>query len=286
MVPMSSDGEPTFRIPGHSRGGHTPALPLARGPAPPRQRAAAAVILTGGAGEPAFRRPGPGSGREVAGRPGKPLGPDGRPAAELASELRRMRELSGLTYSQLAAKTGKAVSTLTAAVAGERLPSWPVARAWAQACGGDGDTVLGLYQRGCVAAGRSAPARDLAGVVPPDPAAATTAAGFITQMIRLRARAGISLRTLNRRSGGRLPPSTVSEALRRDRLPRLELVLDYARACGIRGDTIGEWERSWNAITNALRPGLAEGQVAQGSHSAARARHGLARPGPDVSERR
>ena len=105
---------------------------------------------------------------------------------------------------------------------------------------------------------------------------ATTAAEFITQMIRLRARAGISLRTLNLRSGGRLPPSTVSEALRRDRLPRLELVLDYARACGIRDDAIGEWERSWNVITNALRSDLTEGEVAQGSHSAVQVRRGLA----------
>ena len=272
---MSSDDELTFRIPGHSRGGNSPALPLAPGPAPPRQRTAAAVILTEGAEELACRRPRPSNGRE-AGRQGKPLSPDGGPVAELASELRRMRELARLTYNQLAARTGKAVSTLTAAVAGKRLPSWLVARAWVQACGGDGDTVLGLYQRACVAAGRSAPARDLAGVVPPDLVAATTAAEFITQMIRLRARAGISLRTLNLRSGGRLPPSTVSEALRRDRLPRLELVLDYARACGIRDDAIGEWERSWNVITNALRSDLTEGEVAQGSHSAVQVRRGLA----------
>lgn len=199
------------------------------------------------------------------GRPEKPLSTKSGPLAELASELRAMRELAGLTYCQLAAETGKAVSTLTAAAAGKRLPSWPVVRPWVQACGGDGDIVLGLYQRACAAAGRSAPARDLAGVVPPDPAAATTATEFITEMIRLRAWVGNpSLRTLNLRSGGRLPPSTVSEALRRDRLPRCGLVLDYVRACGVRDDAIGEWERSWNVIKNALGSDLTQARWRRG----------------------
>jgi transcriptional regulator with XRE-family HTH domain len=175
-------------------------------------------------------------------------GPPEEPLAELASELRHMRNRAHLTYRELAAKTGRALSTLTAAAAGKRLPSWSVARAWAQACGGAGDVVLGLYQRACAASGRAAPARDLAGIVSPDPAVATTAAEFITQMIRLRAWAGISLRTLNLRSGGRLPPSTVSEVLRRDRLPRREFLLDYVRACGVCDDAIGEWEHAWNVI--------------------------------------
>ena len=250
---------------------------------PPGLRLPVASPLTSPKSLPVVRRT-PSSGREVAimvtfvGRPEKPLSTKSGPLDELASELRDMRELAGLTYCELAAETGKVVSTLTSAVAGKRLPSWSVVRAWVQACGGDGDIVLGLYQRACAAAGRSAPARDLAGVVPPDPAAATTAAEFITEMIRLRAWAGISLRTLNLRSGGRLPPSTVSEALCRDRIPRCELVLDYARACGVRDDAIGEWERSWNVIKNALGSDLTQARWRRGHTRLTRVRR-VAWPG-------
>jgi hypothetical protein len=71
---------------------------------------------------------------------------------------------------------------------------------------------------------------------PPDPALASTPEEFIVLMRRLRAWAGNpSLKTLNQRSGGYLlPPATVSEALRRQRLPRRrELLSAYVRACGL-----------------------------------------------------
>ena len=74
-------------------------------------------------------------------------------------------------------------------------------------------------------------------------------------MIRLRVWADDpSLRTMNQRSSGRLPPSTISDALRRDSLPRRDLVLDYVRACyvvrvGYVPDrVVRDWERAWNVI--------------------------------------
>ena len=189
------------------------------------------------------------------GRPENPLKTEGGPRAELASELRRMRELAGLTYKNLSGETQRAPSTLTAAVDGKQLPSWQVVRAWTQACGGDIDNVRNLYERACTEAGRPAPGPDLSGGKPPDPATARTAREFLAQMTRLQIWAGNpSLRMLNRRSGGRLPPSTISEARRRDSLPRRDLVLDYVRACyharvgHVPDNALRDWERSWNVI--------------------------------------
>lgn len=58
---------------------------------------------------------------------------------------------------------------------------------------------------------------------------------------------------LNKRSGGRLPPSTISEALRRGSLPRRELVQDYVRACSAPAGTVQAWEHAWNAIKSRER---------------------------------
>ena len=350
---MSSDDERSFRIPGHSRDGNSPARPSAPGPVPLRQGPEAVVILIviiinvlcvlwllghghgaaatttvgitavakpcvrfsrarlndaldrgrsvfprqsrkglGGRTAPSWltrarcippgrrsrRKPGPPSGLARAaeqvtmtttctGRPENPLSPDGGPVAELARELRRMRNRADLTYRELAAKTGRAPSTLTAAADGQRLPSWPVTRAWVQACGGNGNAVLDLYERARTIVGRPAPSPDLSAGKPPDPAAAATAAELLAQMAQLRVWAGNpSLRTLNRGSGGRLPPTTVSEVLRNMRknsLPRRELVLDYVRACGISDDAIREWERAWNVIrSREVNPAATE-QVSQ-----------------------
>ncbi len=189
------------------------------------------------------------------GRPENPLKTDSGAIADFAGELRRMRKRAKLTYRELSAKTGRSPSTLTAAADGKQLPSWQVTLAWIQECGGDRDTVLRLYERACAETGRPAPGPDLSGEEPPDPATASTAEEFLGRMIRLRVWAGDpSLRTMNQRSSGRLPPSTISEALRRDSLPRRDLVLDYVRACyvvrvGYAPDrAVRDWERAWNII--------------------------------------
>jgi OmpA-OmpF porin, OOP family len=185
----------------------------------------------------------------LPGRPENPLKADSGTLTELARELRRMREQAGLTYRELSAKTGRSPSTLTAAAVGNQLPSWQVTRSWIQACGGDAEAVLRLYERACAEAGRPAPDPDLSSEDPPVPGVEGTAAEFLDQMTWLRIWAGNpSLRTLNKRSGGRLPPSTISEALRRDTLPRRELVLDYVRACSAPDSTVQTWERAWNGI--------------------------------------
>lgn len=87
-----------------------------------------------------------------------------------------------------------------------------------------------------------------------DPGAARNVAEFALCLRQLRARAGHpSLRDLEqraRRRGGRLPRSSVSDALAGRRLPRKELVLDLIRTCGIDPAVDARWIRAWNRIAD------------------------------------
>ncbi|MFI1869160.1 nSTAND1 domain-containing NTPase [Streptomyces jumonjinensis] len=72
------------------------------------------------------------------GRPEKELDPAAGPVQRLAAELRVLRAEAGRpTYRAMAARAGFSAPTLSAAAAGERLPSLPVLRAYVFACGGD-----------------------------------------------------------------------------------------------------------------------------------------------------
>ena len=87
------------------------------------------------------------------GRPEGTLDGDG-PLQQLARELRRARGHAGLTYDQLAAKTGLSAATLRAAAGGTRLPTWKVTDAFVSACGCDHATVRPLWEDARRAAGR------------------------------------------------------------------------------------------------------------------------------------
>ena len=65
-----------------------------------------------------------GLGDGAVSRPGRPQNPlpDG-PAADVAAELRRLRERAGLTFRALADDSGYSLATATAALGGRRLPS-------------------------------------------------------------------------------------------------------------------------------------------------------------------
>ncbi|MER7949683.1 helix-turn-helix domain-containing protein [Streptomyces sp. NPDC096079] len=74
------------------------------------------------------------------GRQEKPLDPEQGPVARLAHDLRRLRgDAGGPTYAAMARRAGYSVATLSRAAAGEQLPSLPVVRAYASACGADPD---------------------------------------------------------------------------------------------------------------------------------------------------
>ncbi|MEU9606428.1 helix-turn-helix domain-containing protein [Streptomyces sp. NPDC048057] len=72
------------------------------------------------------------------GRPEKALDPEAGPVARFAHGLRALRqEAGGLSYRELARRTGYSVTALSQAAAGEKLPTLPVALAYVDACGGD-----------------------------------------------------------------------------------------------------------------------------------------------------
>jgi hypothetical protein len=78
----------------------------------------------------------------------------------------------------------------------------------------------------------------------PDPRAARDVAGFVAAMREVRTRVGLSFRALERqaaRAGDVLPSSTTNAALSRDKLPRVELVAAFIRACGGDEDTVARW---------------------------------------------
>ncbi|MYY84859.1 MULTISPECIES: hypothetical protein [unclassified Streptomyces] len=72
------------------------------------------------------------------GRREKPLEPTADPVPRLAHRLRKLRAEAGSpTYRTMAQRVPYSAPTLSAAAAGERLPTLPVLRAYVIACGGD-----------------------------------------------------------------------------------------------------------------------------------------------------
>ena len=200
-----------------------------------------------------------------AGRPERPLVTSG-PVSQLAGELRLMRHRAKLTYGQLAEKTGLSAATLRTAAAGTRRPTWKVTRAFVRACGGDEAAALALWNAACRAAGREPPGQPPAD--PPDPSAVVSTADLIGLLNLLRQWADSpSLAELSRRAGeyGVLPPSTVSDMLRKQRLPRLELMLTFVRACGLEEDQTAAWQAAWDRVkARESEPPAASGAPAPG----------------------
>src|SRR5689334_17084615 len=99
-----------------------------------------------------------------AGRPERPIRATTWALEQLAVELRRLR--GSRTYRELAAATGLSIATLRAAAAGERVPTWKVARAFTAACGGSESTIRELWEKACFASGREVPADYCPGKAP------------------------------------------------------------------------------------------------------------------------
>lgn len=75
------------------------------------------------------------------------------------------------------------------------------------------------------------------------PYAAEDAAGFVESMRRLKALSGMTYRELEEqagRNGDVLARSTLADVLRRDRLPRPDVLAAFVRACGD-GQRVGDW---------------------------------------------
>jgi Putative peptidoglycan-binding domain-containing protein len=110
--------------------------------------------------------------------------------------------------------------------------------------------------------------------MPPDPRRSASAAEFVTEMRRLRAWSGLTFRQLERNAaeaGDVLPHSTLVDALRRDRLPREDLLRAFVRACGLGPKEVACWvaERRRLAADLATVPPRAAVRHGTGQRAAA-----------------
>ncbi|MER6418299.1 helix-turn-helix transcriptional regulator [Streptomyces sp. NPDC001137] len=72
------------------------------------------------------------------GRPERPLDSDGGPVTSLAHELRGLRQRAGgITYREMARRSGFSAVTFSRAAAGTQLPTLAVVLAYAEVCGAD-----------------------------------------------------------------------------------------------------------------------------------------------------
>jgi len=201
------------------------------------------------------------------GRPENTISSSGA-VADFAQQLRLLRQHAALTLRQLAVSTGLSTATLSVAASGRRLPSWKVARAYVQACGGDTDdwrmrwehaarfSRLPRAMRLPVQAGHApgASARlgnhGWPGGPAPVPVTAETTTDFMDCLLRVKIWAGDPpVRLLSRRTG--LPPSTLHDFLRRERrrLPTVEAVCTFLKACGVDDwNVISEWIYAWRRL--------------------------------------
>jgi hypothetical protein len=101
------------------------------------------------------------------GRPEGPLDRDGSPIGEFAFWLRDLRSQAGLTYQQLGSQAHYATSTVQAAAAGRRLPTWRVTRAFVRASGGDEDAWKAYWAQVKRALDHAAPGELRERVLPP-----------------------------------------------------------------------------------------------------------------------
>jgi hypothetical protein len=105
------------------------------------------------------------------GRPERPIDPDAGPVAELASDLRKLRDKAGRpSYRELARRASFSVTVLSEAAGGRALPTLAVVKGYVRACGGDAceweerwRRAAGQWREAAEGAARPAPYRGLAG---------------------------------------------------------------------------------------------------------------------------
>jgi transcriptional regulator with XRE-family HTH domain len=220
----------------------------------------------------------------MAGRPELPIKHTG-PIADHAKRLRVLRDHADLTNRLLAERAGLAPSTVTDALSGRKLPTWPTTSKIVAACGGN----VAAWEPGWKDAEhairapkqRSMPALVLAGAdetsgsrsawplsrrpgeywasdsLPPGPAPlpvnAHSAEQFVACLQRVKIWAGDPpFRVLARRVG--MPNSSLHTVVKRKttKMPSWELVYAFLLACGVNDQAvIEEWRYTWRWLKAA-----------------------------------
>lgn len=85
--------------------------------------------------------------------------------------------------------------------------------------------------------------------------AAKALAAFQIDLKFVRRHAGNpSYETLDRRSGGGLPRSTLNRALNGDKVPSWRVIELFLQVCGVSGDDINSWRDRWAEVMNLFDP--------------------------------
>ncbi|MET7889219.1 helix-turn-helix domain-containing protein [Streptomyces avermitilis] len=178
----------------------------------------------------------------------------------LANYLRLMRRMAGLTYDELAERTGYSASHLKRTANGKKLPTAKAMLAFARGCVGEEGNQklisqaahLYLYASADV---ETAARKERRSTVVPKPQYATTPADISAAMRDAWKRAGKPpTRVMESRSGGDLPRSTAHSIAKGRTVPRdFRQYLAFLQACEIRGKALGPWFRAWFAVFGAPR---------------------------------
>ncbi|RCG15840.1 helix-turn-helix domain-containing protein [Streptomyces reniochalinae] len=182
------------------------------------------------------------------GRREKPITTPNRALADLVRWLRHQRAAEGLTYAQLAVRTGLHATTLQRAASATSVPTGPVVEAYARGCGVSVEVALRMWRRARqehlhgAAGGRMTPAPETVADLP----------GLSAALWGLYSEAGgPPLRTMEHRAGGygALPHSTVHRILRGQTVPRDERQLvAFLDACEVPARERRPWVEAWRRV--------------------------------------
>lgn len=187
------------------------------------------------------------------GRRENPIAPCARELEKLVRSLRNQRARAGLTYSQLAARSGLSASTLIRAASGEQVPKLKVVLAYAEGCGADPDDAERLWKRARYRAARG----DDDGHVP-HPCYVRDFGALHAALVDLYRKDGArTYEELENASDGVLAHATIWRFLHQKcRRPSREFVLAFAQACGAKGRSLQEWGQAWDrSEEQRLNPG-------------------------------
>ncbi|MFI8263517.1 helix-turn-helix domain-containing protein [Streptomyces sp. NPDC085665] len=174
-----------------------------------------------------------------------------RERALLAKTLRRFRRVAGLSYDELAARTGLSAATLKRAASGKTVPSEDTVKTIATACGQDPETLRWFWLHARIAdRGRLAQLRK-----PALPQFINGRRELSAALEYFYEDAGAPpLRRLTELAGGThlLPVSSAARIVSRQALPASrQQMAAFLTACGVPGHLLGLWGDAFDEVAQS-----------------------------------
>lgn len=194
------------------------------------------------------------------GRPELPVDHTVPERGELAAALRELRADAGLTYDELASRTGLSAATLKRAASGRTVPSWSTFTAFTDACCNVDGAVMSQLRRELgelTSLWRSARVAERGRLKhlrrPASPELVTTA-GHLSEALEYfyEGAGAVSLRRLQALAGGAhlLPVSTAARIVSRQALPASrQQCVAFLSACGLGPRLVRRWADAYERLT-------------------------------------